>query len=125
MVKSIFHTVQPISLKHYNYYKTNSREYTILNTNNFGKVIDIDIGAMGVGRIRNNHEEYTFKKGEEKGYFEFGGSTIVLLVKKGTVDIDKDILENSKEGIETIVKYGEAIGNANFIKRMINKIKSI
>ena len=124
-IKGIFHTVQPISLKHYNYYKTNSREYTILNTNNFGKVIDIDIGAMGVGRIRNNHEEYTFKKGEEKGYFEFGGSTIVLLVKKGTVDIDKDILENSKEGIETIVKYGEAIGNANFIKRMINKIKSI
>lgn len=124
-IKGVFHTVQPISLLHYNFFKTNSREYTILNTKNFGKVIDIDVGAMGVGKIVNHHQEYTFKKGEEKGYFEFGGSTIVLLVKKNSVEIDKDILENSKEGIETIVKYGEGIGKSDFIHRMINKIKSI
>ena len=109
-IKGVFHTVQPISLKHYNFFKTNSREYTILNTNNFGKVIDIDIGALGVGRIKNHHEEYTFYKGEEKGYFEFGGSTIVLLFKKDTIILDDDITNNSKEGIETIVKYGEKIG---------------
>jgi phosphatidylserine decarboxylase len=111
-IKGVFHTVQPISLKHYNFFKTNSREYTILNTNNFGKVIDIDIGALGVGRIKNHHEEYTFYKGEEKGYFEFGGSTIVLLFKKDIIEIDKDILNNSKENIETIVKYGEKIGKS-------------
>lgn len=109
-IKGIFHTVQPISLKHYNFYKTNSREWTILNTNNFGKVIDIEIGALGIGRITNHHEEYSFKKGEEKGYFEFGGSTIVLLFKKNTIELDEDIINNSKENIETIVKYGEKIG---------------
>ena len=109
-IKGIFHTVQPISLNHYNFFKTNSREYTVLNTNNFGKVIDIDIGALGVGRIKNHHQNYSFKKGEEKGYFEFGGSTIVLLFKKDTITIDKDILDNSKDNIETIVKYGEKIG---------------
>ena len=109
-IKGVFHTVQPISLKHYNFFKTNSREYTILNTNNFGKVIDIDIGALGVGRIKNHHQEYTFFKGEEKGYFEFGGSTIVLLFKKDTIILDDDIVNNSKEHIETIVKYGEKIG---------------
>ena len=56
---------------------------------------------------------YIFKKGEEKGYFEFGGSTIVLLVKKGIITIDEDILENSKNNIETYVKYGEKIGKKN------------
>ena len=124
-IKGVFHTVQPIALKHYNFYKTNSREWTILNTKNFGRVIHVEVGAMGVGKIVNNHEEYEFKKGEEKGYFEFGGSTIVLLIKKNIVTIDKDIMENSLEGIETIVKYGEGIGKTNFINRMINKFKSI
>ncbi len=109
-IKGIFHTVQPISLKNYNFYKMNTREYTILNTNNFGKVIDIDIGALGVGRIKNHHQKCTFIKGEEKGYFEFGGSTIVLLFKKDNIILDKDILNNSKDNIETIVKYGEKIG---------------
>ena len=108
-IKGIYHTVQPIALKHYNFFKTNTREYTILNTDNFDKVLHVEIGAMGVGRIKNYHEEYRFKKGEEKGYFEFGGSTICLIVKKNIIDIDKDIMDNSKEGIETIVKYGEKI----------------
>ena len=51
-----------------------------------------------------------FKKGEEKGYFEFGGSTIVVLVKKDIITIDEDIYSNSLENIETNVKYGERIG---------------
>ncbi len=109
-IDGVFHTVQPISLKYYNFYKTNSREWTILNTNNFGEVIDIEIGALGIGRITNHHSEYSFKKGEEKGYFEFGGSTIVLLFKKDTIELDEDIINNSNENIETIVKYGERIG---------------
>ena len=111
-IKGIFHTVQPISLKHYNFYKTNSREYTILHTKNFGDVIYVEVGAMGVGKIVNNHEEYEFKKGEEKGYFEFGGSTIVLLVKKNNIKLDEDIIENSKDEIETIVKYGQGIASS-------------
>ena len=109
-IKGIFHTVQPITLKRYNFYKTNSREWTILNTNNFGKVIQVEIGALGVGRIVNLHQKHIFKRGEEKGYFEFGGSTIVLLIKKNVVEFDKDIINNSKQNIETIVKYGEKIG---------------
>ena len=109
-IDGIYHTVQPIALKHYNFYKTNTREYTVMNTNNFGKVIQVEIGAMGIGRIVNHHQEYKFKKGEEKGYFEFGGSTIVVLIKKGIVKVDKDIMANSEEGVETNVKYGEKIG---------------
>ena len=124
-IKGVFHTVQPISLKNYNFFKTNSREYTVLNTNNFDKVVQVEIGALMVGRIKNNHEEYEYKKGEEKGYFEFGGSTIVLLFKKGVISLDNDILENSYEDIETIVKYGEKIGKNTFITKVKSTIKSI
>lgn len=124
-IKGVFHTVQPISLNNYNFFKTNSREYTVLNTNNFDKVVQVEIGALMVGRIKNNHEEYEYKKGEEKGYFEFGGSTIVLLFKKGVISLDNDILENSREDIETIVKYGEKIGKNTFITKVKSTIKSI
>lgn len=121
-IKGKLHTVQPISLSHYNFYKTNDREYTVLNTNNFGKVIQVEIGALCIGRIKNNHETYIYKKGEEKGYFEFGGSTIVVLVKKGVIKLDDDIERNSLLGIETIVKYGSRVAKAKFFKRIINKI---
>ncbi len=104
------HTVQPIALDNYNIYKRNCREYTILHTENFGDVIQIEVGALLVGKIVNFHNEYSFKKGEEKGMFEFGGSTIVLLVKENTINIDEDLIHNTEMGLETIVKYGERIG---------------
>lgn len=104
------HTVQPIALEKYNIYKRNCREYTILHTENFSDIIQIEVGALMVGKIVNLHNEHTFKKGEEKGMFEFGGSTIVLLIKENIVDIDEEIIKNTAEGLETIVKYGERIG---------------
>lgn len=109
-IQGELHTVQPIALEKYNIYKRNSREYTILHTENFGDVIQIEVGALIVGKIVNLHEEHSFKKGEEKGMFEFGGSTIVLLVKENIVNIDEEIIENTMRGLETIVKYGERIG---------------
>ena len=108
-IKGIFHTVMPISEK-YKVYVRNSREVTVLHTDNFGKVCQIEVGALMVGKISNRIINENFKRGEEKGMFEFGGSTIVLLLKKGTVEIRPDIIENSKKGIETPVKYGEKIG---------------
>ena len=67
---------------------------------------------MMVGRICNHDEAGPVKRGQEKGMFEFGGSTIVVLLEKGKASIDKDILKNSAEGYETIVKYGEKIGTS-------------
>ena len=106
------HTVNPIALERYNIYKRNCREYTTLHTRNFGDVVQIEVGAMLVGRICNNHSEAKIYRGMEKGRFEFGGSTIVLLLEKGAAEIDSDILRNSSEGIETVVKFGEKIGTA-------------
>ena len=91
-------------------YKRNAREYTILFTDNFDKVIEVEVGALLVGKISNHYEEYQFKKGEEKGMFEFGGSTIVLLVKKDIIDLDSDIKAIIDRDVEMSVKYGERIG---------------
>lgn len=109
-IKGVLHTVNPIALKKYNFYKTNCREYTVMETVNFGKAVQVEIGAMMVGRIVNYHKEYTFLRGEEKGYFMFGGSTIVILLKKDKAVINDDIICNSAENTETIVKLGETIG---------------
>ena len=108
-VPGVLHTVNPIALGRYNIYKRNCREYTVLHTENFDDVVQIEVGAMMVGRIKNHHGAHSFKKGEEKGMFEFGGSTIVLLVKKDILTIDSDIVANSAENIETTVKIGERV----------------
>ena len=111
-IKGKLHTVNPIANDYYPIYKENSRSYSILHSENFGDIITMEVGALLVGKIVNHHEEAEVKRGEEKGFFKFGGSTVVLMVKKDTVKIDEDILKNSEEDFETVVKYGEKIGKA-------------
>jgi len=89
---------------------SNYREISQMKTSNFDDIVFAEVGAMLVGRIVNTHKKIEFNKGDEKGYFEFGGSSIVLLLKKDIVKIDEDILTYSSKGIETKVKYGERIG---------------
>lgn len=106
-IKGRLHTVSPISKEH-KIYKENTRIVSVLETDNIGKVIYIEVGALLVGKIVD-HKAEEFERGQEKGYFEPGGSTIVVITK-GNVDVDKDILEQSNNGIETAVRYGERIG---------------
>lgn len=107
-IKGKLHTVSSISSA-YKIYKENHRVVNILDTENFGRVIYIEVGALLVGRIRNNGAG-VFEKGMEKGYFEQGGSTIVLLFEKNRIRPDRDIIEMSCNGIETKVRMGERIG---------------
>lgn len=108
-INGILHTVKPIEGSKCKVYKQNTREYTYYKTKNIGNIIQMEVGALLVGKIKNYDLECG-KKGEEKGYFEYGGSTIILLIEKNKVTIDKDILEKSKNNIETVVKIGEKIG---------------
>lgn len=108
-IKGKFHTVNPIANDYYPIYKQNTRSYSLLSTENFGDVIYMEVGALMVGKIVNLKKQ-SFKKGEEKGYFEFGGSTVVLLFEKDKVVIDQDIIDNSYENNETKVFMGEKIG---------------
>jgi len=88
----------------------NKREYTILSNPLFGDVIMAEVGATMVGSIVQTFDGSHVNKGEEKGYFKFGGSTVVLLFEKGKIHIDKDLLINTANGYETTVKMGERIG---------------
>jgi phosphatidylserine decarboxylase len=69
----------------------------------------MEVGALCVGKIKNYISKKTIR-GQEKGHFEFGGSTIIIFIKKDIVKVDQDIIENSSAGIETRVKQGERIG---------------
>lgn len=89
----------------------NKREFCILNTKEKGEIIVAPVGATMVGSIIETYKpNQKVKKGDEMGYFAFGGSTIVLLVNKNKLKIDADIIENTKNSIETFVKMGEKIG---------------
>jgi phosphatidylserine decarboxylase len=111
-VNGFYRSVHPLSLRKMKaVFTENRRDYCVLDTANFGEVVHLDVGATGVGRIVQLHPGGgRFTRGEEKGYFEFGGSTVILLMKPGAAKIDDDIVEYSGRGIETIVRYGEKIG---------------
>lgn len=108
-IKGKLHTVSSSSSK-YKIYKENEREFSILLTNNFGLVYYMEVGALLVGKIVN-YDKDKFRRGEEKGYFLPGGSTVILLVNN--VIIDKDILNNSKKDIEVLVSVGQRVGVLN------------
>lgn len=111
-IRGVLHTVHPIAGSRYRVYATNSREFSVLHTRSFGKVVQMEVGALMVGKICNYHEQHAFSRGEEKGRFEFGGSTIVLLFEKDSVVFDPSIVAASQKGHEVLVHLGDPIGRA-------------
>ena len=108
-INGVLHSVQPISSKRYKAFSENRREYSVIETANFGTVVTVEVGAILVGKI-HNYDITSCRRGQEKGYFSLGGSTILFLLKPGTVKIDSDILEYSRKQIETKVRLGEKVG---------------
>lgn len=106
-IKGMLHTVRPVSEK-YRAFARNTRQVSILETAHFGKVVQVEVGALLVGKI-HNHKKEAFSRMEEKGYFEFGGSTIVLLLNK-KVHFEEDIKNMNDTGAEIKVCAGERIG---------------
>lgn len=99
------HTVQPIALKKCKVFSENSREVTVVESKKYGNVAIIEVGALMVGKIVN--EKVTeFAKGDEKGHFEFGGSTIIYLFEENKLKLNNDLYENTNNDIETVVKMG-------------------
>lgn len=110
-IEGVYHTVNPIASEYYDIYKENTREYCLIRTQDAGTIIDMEVGALLVGRIVNRYVDSTdVRRGEEKGYFEFGGSTIILLIQKDKVAPLDRIVENSRKDIETRVRQGELVG---------------
>ena len=110
-IPGIFHTVNPIANDHYPIYKENTREYCLLKTEEFGTLLMMEVGALLVGKIENRtRDQAIVHRGEEKGNFAFGGSTIIVLTREGTVLPEARFVRHTREGIETKVKMGERVG---------------
>ena len=110
-IKGKYHTVQPIAMRRFPIFRENVREYTVIETEKFGTVVQIEVGALMVGRIVNNDKDGGIATiGAEKGRFEFGGSTVVVLLQKDKVALDEEFITNTANELETNVKYGEKLG---------------
>ena len=112
LVDGVYYSVSTHAIKkNFRILCENKREYSILKTEKFGDIAMFEVGATMVGGIKQSYlPNSDVKKGEEKGYFYFGGSTCVLVFEKGKVVIDRDLVENTEKGIETKVYMGEKIG---------------
>ena len=105
-----YYSVNPLALrKKAEIFWLNKREYGVIQTPLFGNVVMVEVGATMVGSMIQTYSGTTVKKGQEKGYFKFGGSTVVLLFEKDQIKIDADLLTNTANSLETTIKMGEQI----------------
>lgn len=118
-IQGLYHTVNPLAAEKMPIYRENTREYLEIETECFGTALMMEVGALLVGRIRNHPMEAPVHRGQEKGYFQFGGSTVILMLGPEAVRLDQDIICNSQNGEETVVKMGEQIGYAKKIEATV------
>ena len=108
-LKGRLHTVRPIALEAGPIFTENCREYTVIDTERFGSVLQMEVGAMLVGKILNHHGSGTVIRGDEKGMFLYGGSTIILLLEKDKATVNERFFEATANGEETPVVMGEIL----------------
>ena len=104
------HTVRPAALEKVPVFAENSREYTLIRTEGFGTILQMEVGAMLVGRICNYHQESRVCRGQEKGYFQYGGSTVIALLQPGRAMVFPEYFEAARRGDEIAVRLGQMIG---------------
>ncbi len=110
--KGCLYSVNPWALKKIpRVFCRNKRDITVFESACFGRITFVDVGATNVGSIVHlTRIGQEVKKGEERGYFEFGGSTVLMFIEKNRVRVDDDLLKNTAGGDETLVLMGSAIG---------------
>ncbi|GMP39127.1 hypothetical protein CsSME_00010089 [Camellia sinensis var. sinensis] len=112
-IPGCLYTVNPIAVnsKYCNVFTENKRVVSVISTRDFGKVAFVAIGATMVGSITFTKKKGDHvQKGDEFGYFSFGGSTVICMFEKDTIKIDKDLLANSARSLETLVSVGMTLG---------------
>lgn len=105
------HSVNPVALAvRGDLLFKNERVVTVIETENFGKIAYVEVGAICVGKIVQSHRADTpVKRGDEKGYFLFGGSTVIVIGEPGKFSFDPDLVESSEAGTECLIRLGEGI----------------
>ena len=111
------HTVRPVALEKFPVFTQNCREYTVIRTENFGDVVQMEVGAMLVGKIKNYHGPGNVRRGEEKGMFLYGGSTVIVLLEDGRAQLPEELYQATEDRIETPVKMGQRIGGKMVLTR--------
>eukprot|EP01116_Phalansterium_solitarium_P019851 TRINITY_DN5699_c0_g1_i3.p1 TRINITY_DN5699_c0_g1~~TRINITY_DN5699_c0_g1_i3.p1 ORF type:complete len:641 (-),score=250.99 TRINITY_DN5699_c0_g1_i3:287-2209(-) len=113
-LEGAFYTVSPMAVRgDVNVFTDNVRCISLIDSPEFGTVAYICVGATMVGSIvLTSHPDGTINKGDEHGYFQFGGSTIIMLFQPGMVKFDQDLLDHSNTSVETLVKMGVQIGRS-------------
>ena len=106
-----YHSVNPIALsKIPHIYCLNKRAITDFYSQNFGHIAYIEIGAITIGSIMQTHKPGIVTKGQEKGYFQYGGSTLVLLFEPGAIAFERDLIQDSAKNLEVSVLAGSQLG---------------
>ena len=114
LMNGYLYSVNPIALmRNISYLWQNKRSVTELNSDTFGKVCLLEVGATCVGGIIQTFDKGDVRKGEEKGYFRFGGSMAMIFLEPGVVTFSDDLLEQSKNGIELYALMGDVCAQAN------------
>lgn len=110
-IKGHYFSVSPLALQgSLKIFCENYREYCIQQTKEYGDILISDVGATMVGSIIQTYRPSSeIEKGDEKGYFAFGGSTLVLLFEQGKIQFDEDLISNTRKGLETYIQMGENI----------------
>ena len=114
-MKGSYYSVSPIALQRTftKVFCKNKKEVCTLSTQQHGDILVIPIAATMVGSLNATYKPDSFvSKGQEMGYFAFGGSTVVLLFDSSRFSLDADLLENTRNGIETYVLMGQQIASA-------------
>lgn len=114
LINGALFSVNPIALKrNIEILSENKRMITALETSHFGTVQYIEVGATNVGSIIQTYPTgKRVEKGDEKGYFSFGGSCLILLFEKGKIAFDQDLIDTSKRKIEMRGLLGQSLGRA-------------
>lgn len=111
LINGFYHSVSPIALDgSLDKFFENKRTVCTIDSDHYGIIGYSDVGATLVGSIYQTYTPETYiEKGSEKGYFAFGGSTVVLFFEKGKIRFDEDLLVNTNKRIETAILMGETI----------------
>jgi len=111
LINGTLKSVNPIALKkNLSILAQNKRSITTLQSKHFGEILCVEVGATNVGSIVQTFKPgMSYSKGDEKGFFEFGGSSLLLIFPKNSIDLETDL--STPDGVEIFCKMGTTLGS--------------
>ncbi len=114
LINGYLFSVNPLAIRqNIHIFSQNKRMITSVQTERFGELLYLEIGATSVGSIHQTFvPQQPCHKGDEKGYFSFGGSSLILLFEPNRILFDQDLIEMSALKREVRGLLGQSLGRA-------------